>query len=454
VKLLARPLYNFGAAAIVFAAGLAHAAYLAPELYRFWGSAHNGWWAVFAAVQLVVGYGIGLPDQARSRVGAAVRGFAASTVAFVAISIFQGLLATPLLPRSSLVLIALIHPLWTVIAWNLANDASAWAATRARVFAVVERPEDVDGLRSEVSDGGELPAAIVGAVTLDEVRAAGTRPLVVERARAAGATILVIDAAGQAYPPLVEQAAELHRAGLRIRTLSLFYEEWLGKLPHAELARVSLLFDVGELHRARYVRAKRAVDLVFAVVGAVALVPIAAAIATLNLGWNRGPLVFRQARVGRHGTEFVIYKFRTMRPEPAGVPGSGGRPAGADDGVWTVEGDARVTPLGRLLRKAHVDELPQVVNILRGDLSLVGPRPEQPRYVEELSEKIAFYDVRHIVRPGLTGWAQVKQGYAADHDDAFEKLQYDFYYLRRQGLALDAKIIRRTIEGVLRGDGR
>ncbi len=121
---------------------------------------------------------------------------------------------------------------------------------------------------------------------------------------------------------------------------------------------------------------------------------------------------------------------------------------------WTAEGDSRITPLGRFLRRTHLDELAQVINIVRGDLSLVGPRPEQPRYVAELSDKIAFYDVRHIVRPGLTGWAQVKQGYAAGHDDAFEKLQYDFYYLRRQGVALDARIIRRTIEGVLRGDGR
>jgi lipopolysaccharide/colanic/teichoic acid biosynthesis glycosyltransferase len=95
-----------------------------------------------------------------------------------------------------------------------------------------------------------------------------------------------------------------------------------------------------------------------------------------------------------------------------------------------------------------------MVNVLRGELSIVGPRPEQPHYVDELRDKIPFYDVRHLVRPGLTGWAQVKQGYASDHDDAFEKLQYDFYYLRRQGLALDARIIWRTVRGVLHGDGR
>ena len=207
--------------------------------------------------------------------------------------------------------------------------------------------------------------------------------------------------------------------------MSLFYEEWIAKLPHAELARVSLLFDIGELHRAHYVRAKRVGDLLFAAVGLLALLPVAVVTAAANPFFNPGPLIYRQPRVGRNGHEFVIYKLRTMVPSDS-------------ESSWTTDGDSRITPLGRLLRRSHLDELPQVWNIAVGDLSLVGPRPAQP----------------HIVRPGLTGWAQVKQGYASDQDDAFEKLQYDFYYLRRQGFALDAKIIRRTVRGVLRGDGR
>ena len=255
----------------------------------------------------------------------------------------------------------------------------------------------------------------------------------------------MLDTASQAETAVVEQAALLHRDGVRVRTLSLFYEQWIGKLPHAELARVSLLFDVGELHRARYVRAKRVVDLLFALVGLVALVPVAAAVVVLNPRLNPGPLIFRQPRVGRDGEVFQIYKLRTMVPTALGASGAG---------TWTAPDDVRITPLGRLLRRSHLDELPQVLNIVRGDLSLVGPRPEQPHYVEELSDKIAFYDVRHIVRPGLTGWAQVKQGYTSDHGDAFEKLQYDFYYLRRQALALDARIIWRTVRGIVHGNGR
>ena len=441
MRLMARPLYNVVTVVIVFAAGLLHARRLAPEPYPVLGSSYSVWWAVYAGVHLVAGYAIGLPEVASSRLGAALRGLATAAVAFGAISVIQGLLATPLLPRSSLVLIGLVCPLWTVVAWNLSRDATLWAAGRHRVYLVVDRPEDATGFELDLANAPEFPATLVGVATLDEVRRAGTAPVVRDGALDSGATVVVLDAASQASASVVDQAAELHRLGVRVRTLSLFYEEWIGKLPHSELARVSLLFDVGELHRARYVRVKRVVDLTFAAAGLVILVPLAVVVAALNPFLNQGPLIYRQTRVGRNGEPFIIYKLRTM------VPSDG-------ESEWTAEGDSRITPLGRFLRRTHLDELAQVVNIVRGDLSLVGPRPEQPRYVAELSDKIAFYDVRHIVRPGLTGWAQVKQGYAAGHDDAFEKLQYDFYYLRRQGVALDARIIRRTIEGVLRGDGR
>ncbi len=148
-------------------------------------------------------------------------------------------------------------------------------------------------------------------------------------------------------------------------------------------------------------------------------------------------------RVGKGGVPFTLLKLRTMvetGPTPAGE--------------WTAEQDPRVTPVGRLLRASHLDELPQILNILRGDLGIVGPRPEQPRYVEELTEKLPFYRLRHLVRPGLTGWAQVKYGYAGNESDALEKLQYEFWYLRHQSLRTDAKIIGRTARSVLGSEGR
>jgi lipopolysaccharide/colanic/teichoic acid biosynthesis glycosyltransferase len=139
----------------------------------------------------------------------------------------------------------------------------------------------------------------------------------------------------------------------------------------------------------------------------------------------------------------TILKFRTMTSDPAG-----------GDATWTTTTDARVTRFGRVLRTTHVDELPQVVNVLRGDLAIVGPRPEQPHYVETLNEKLPFYAVRHLVRPGLTGWAQVKFGYAGSESDALEKLQYDFWYLRHQDTATDLRIVGRTIRSVLGSEGK
>ena len=228
-----------------------------------------------------------------------------------------------------------------------------------------------------------------------------------------------------------------------MRTLTQFYEDWLGKLPVSELERASMLFDIGEVHRVRYARAKRVIDILLGCMGLIPLLVVLPLVTLLNLVGNRGPLLYRQQRVGKGDRPFTIVKLRTMRPGPSG--------ALVDE--WTTEDDPRITPVGRLLRVSHLDELPQVLNILRGDLSVVGPRPEQPHYVVELAEKLPFYGLRHSVRPGLTGWAQVKYGYAGNETDALEKLQYEFWYLRNQGLGTDLRIIGRTIRSVLGSEG-
>lgn len=436
----ARLIFVAGTAATVYGAAFLHALVLAPEPYPLLGDSRLGWWTVLFVATLVVGYASGLPELPLSRLGAAVRGVVVTASTLLALAVAQSMLATPLLPRSSMLVTSLVLPVWTVIAWNISVDTNDWAASRDRVFLVIENEEDLNQVSEDLSRAPERPATVAGWMALADIdghRSPRLLNAVVETA----STVLVLDAAAQSSPRVIDQAAHLHERGVRIRSLALFYEEWMGKLPHRELARISLLFDIGEVHRLQYVRAKRVVDVAFGLVGSVALLPVVAAVAVLNIGFNRGPLFYSQPRVGQGGREFTIHKLRTM------VPHDG-------PSEWTTEGDTRITPLGSLLRRSHLDELPQVLNILRGDLALVGPRPEQPRYVEELREKIAFYDVRHLVRPGLTGWAQVKQGYTADENDAYEKLQYDFYYLRRQGLSLDGRIIWRTLRGVVGGDGR
>ena len=188
-----------------------------------------------------------------------------------------------------------------------------------------------------------------------------------------------------------------------MRSYAQFTDEWLGKVPLADLERASLLFDVGEVHRARYGRVKRLVDIAIGLArrgrSSRCSIPI---VFVGDLVANRGPLLFGQERVGKGGGTFRILKFRTMEPQ-------------LDHGRChdTEVGDPRVTPFGRFLRKTHLDEVPQAWNVLRGDLSIVGPRPEQPHYVDQYVAALPFYELRHLVRPGITGWAQVKYHYGS-----------------------------------------
>ena len=188
---------------------------------------------------------------------------------------------------------------------------------------------------------------------------------------------------------------------------------------------------------------KRLFDASLAGAGLLVSVPLWLVIPLAIKLEDGGPVFFPQARVGLNGRVFRALKFRSMRPDAEKYTGP----------VLATENDPRITSFGRLLRLSHVDELPQVVNIVKGDLSMVGPRPEQPHYVEELREKLPFYDLRHLVRPGLTGGAQVTYGYAGDERDALEKLQYEFFYLRNQSLAFDCRIVLRTFRSVTGGRG-
>jgi lipopolysaccharide/colanic/teichoic acid biosynthesis glycosyltransferase len=376
---------------------------------------------------------------------AVISAVAAAVLGALGMSAVQLLAGDALLPRFVVFGSALLLVPWYLICVNLSLDGRTSEERRDRVVVVAERAAAVAAeMEAELATGAEAGAVVVGTLEPHEAESTGRGDGPLERLVAEErATVVVLDRAGQDQPNVVAQAAALHATGVRIRTLSLFYEEWLGKLPVGELERVSMMFDIGELHRQRYTRMKRVVDVVLGLVGTLALAVVTPVVAVADLVGNRGPLFYRQERVGKNGATFTILKFRTMRPA---------RPGDATE--WTGDDDPRITPFGHLLRRSHLDELPQVVNILRGELSVVGPRPEQPRYVEELSEKLPFYAMRHLVRPGLTGWAQVKYGYAGDERDALEKLQYEFFYLRRQSVVLDLRIVGRTVRSVVGGDGR
>jgi lipopolysaccharide/colanic/teichoic acid biosynthesis glycosyltransferase len=399
------------------------------------------WTWAYIGLLVVTAYGAGLPDltrTGRSAVGAATGAAAAAALGISAVQLAAGSL---LLPRFVVFASALFLIPWLVACTVVASGGRKQERYHDRVVLVAGEDESA-ALREELGRQPEHFAHLAEVLTPSEAKPAsrGAEPLV-DRAITADATVIVLDRVASADPAIVSQAAVLHEAGLRVRTMALFYEEWLGKLPVSELERLSLMFDIGELHRARYGRSKRIADVIVGLLGCAVLVVVLPVVWILNVVGNRGPLLYRQPRVGRDRQLFTILKLRSMRP-------------GDGPTEWTGERDPRITPVGRWLRRLHLDELPQAVNMVAGDLSLIGPRPEQPHYVDELAAKLPWYHVRHLVRPGLTGWAQVKYAYGATEEDALEKLQYELYYLRHQGLALDLRIVGRTLRHVVGLGGR
>jgi exopolysaccharide biosynthesis polyprenyl glycosylphosphotransferase len=204
------------------------------------------------------------------------------------------------------------------------------------------------------------------------------------------------------------------------------------------------LFDTtAQIRQAAYASLKRTFDLLGSLVLLLLSLPILAIAALAVKLEDRGPILFEQERVGRNGRRFMCHKLRSMRTDAE------------KDGLarWASQDDPRITNVGKVIRKYRIDEFPQLVNVLRGDMSLVGPRPERPCFVAQLKQEIPYYDVRHTVTPGITGWAQVNYRYAASVDDAQRKLRFDLYYVKHRSILLDAAILLKTVRVVVRGIG-
>lgn len=254
----------------------------------------------------------------------------------------------------------------------------------------------------------------------------------------ADATVLILDRDAMGVRGLVEAASELNLRGVRVRDLVGYYESEFKKVPLSELSPTWFLFDIAGVHRGGpWLILRRGLEIVLAAVLLAMSVPfLVLSFVAIRLT-SQGPALYRQRRVGRDGVAFTLLKLRTMTL------------AEADEAAWAGSQGHRATPLGLILRRFRLDELPQLVNVIRGDLALIGPRPEQVSIAEQLERGIPFYSARHTVRPGLTGWAQVTLGYAGSKEGTLAKLQRDLYYIKYAGWRLDALILWLTIKAIV-----
>ena len=256
---------------------------------------------------------------------------------------------------------------------------------------------------------------------------------------------IVLAATNELNPELVRVLTDCLEFGVQIVPMSQLYERLTGRVPVEHVGDDWHLAMPLEHPGTGMLRplAKRIFDMLSASVGLILLATLTPLIALAIRIESRGPIFYTQYRVGKGGHVFKVFKFRSMR--------SG---AEEDDAVWSQQGDPRVTRVGSILRATHLDEFPQFLNILRGEMSAVGPRPERPEFLDRLIAEIPFYTVRHAVRPGMAGWALVNCGYGSSIDDALRKLQYDLYYIKHQSVPLDLVIILKTILHSLGLQGR
>jgi sugar transferase (PEP-CTERM system associated) len=339
-----------------------------------------------------------------------------------------------------------------LIVWRL---VLGWAlqrrAFRDRVLIVGSDTGAID-LARELLSRKHLGYQVVGFLDADPAahgkslinpRVLGTPSEVLALSRQHGVDRIVVSQFDTRGKLDMDQLLECKTSGISVETCSDYFERLTGKIMLQGLRKSWLIYSDGFLVVPSIQAVKRLCDLLAALVGLVLTAPVMLLTMLAVRLDSPGPIFFRQERLGRNGRPFVIWKLRSMRQdaEAPGVP------------QWAEENDPRITRVGRWLRKLRLDELPQLWNVLKGDMSLVGPRPERPEFAKQLSELSVFYSQRLVVRPGITGWAQIRAPYAATFEDSLDKLSYDLYYVKNLSLALDASILGSTIKIVLFGRG-
>lgn len=309
---------------------------------------------------------------------------------------------------------------------------------RELVEEIMRKPQLGYRIAAIIHDGYRLNAEFPGVQLFDS--SVSLKKLLREQ----NITTVVTALDPHSNPELVQHLFESLALKIQFYDLAHFYEKLTGKIPVTHIGHIWFVENLSESDKSVYQFFKRVFDIAFAIAVLAITLPFVPFIAIAIKLTSPGPIFFQQVRMGELGRQFSAIKFRSMKEgaEEEGEP------------QWAKHNDPRATRFGKYLRKTRIDEIPQMINVLRGEMSIIGPRPERPEFVKDLQRDIPFYNERHLIKPGLTGWAQINFQYGASVADAFKKLQYDLFYVKNRSVPLDVGIALRTINIILGGKGR
>ncbi len=353
--------------------------------------------------------------------------------AALAVLLFYAIPAFGIAPKTNLLLFIAIFAIIEIFWRRLLNRALAFGEAPNKVLIIGDGAIGEE-IRKAIAENPQLGYALKA--EMEEKTAYAVPQKITSIAEHEGINLIVISHKLKHEPALVAVLYDLFATGIVVTDLVSFYELIMRKVPLSGVQETWFLENIAR-EVSFYDPLKRASEFVGALALGVILLPFEIIIALLVALTSRGPIIYRQVRVGEKGKEFTLYKFRSMRVD-----------AEAAGAQWAVKNDARTTPVGGLLRASHLDELPQLWNIIRGDLSFVGPRPERPEFVAKLEARIPYYEARLFIKPGVTGWAQIHHRADLTDEDVVEKLQYDIYYLKNRSPILDWTIILKTIKSI------
>ncbi|PHQ28635.1 sugar transferase [Leeuwenhoekiella nanhaiensis] len=407
-----------------------------------WALLLIGYYFIFAAIFEL--YDLQKAASFQSTLKSGVLAISSTVLFFILTPFFS-----PVLPENRLQIVFFFMAMVTgLLIWRYAYISLVSAPRFNKRILLVGNSFDIN-LIAENLHKADPNYRVIGFVNTDNIKASGfdrrlksieVGELIKSIKRYSVSEIVVSSTSKGVSVELYNQLIKLLEEGFPIREYTQVYEEITHRVPVQHVERdFYKYFPFSRSNKNRfYLFISGFFNAFFAVVVLALTLVLLPLIVLGNLIANPGPLIYRQKRVGMNGKVFEILKFRTMVVD-----------AEADGAQYAQKKDRRITPFGKILRNTRLDEIPQCINILKGDMSLIGPRPERPVFVKKLSEEIPFYEIRHVVKPGLTGWAQVRGRYAESVDDTLEKLQYDLYYIKHRSFFLDLNILLKTISTVI-----